>query len=159
PITLAQLATHTAGLISFPDNRLKYFAGPVSEWETELMAALYDTRYETEPGSGFLYSNIGYAILGAALGRAAGESYTDYVQHRIFGPLRMDSSTFELNDKLRARLAKGYRVQGDSVSSEISEREHLGSGFRYPNGAAYTTLNDFARFASFELGFGPDTVL
>ena len=46
-----------------------------------------------------------------------------------------------------------------TISSEISDREHQGSGFRYPNGAAYTTLRDFAHFASFALGLGPETVL
>src|SRR5439155_235128 len=93
------------------------------------------------------------------LGRAAGRPFTEYVQQRIFNALGMTSSGFELNAKMKANLAKGYRVQGETVSSEISDREHQGSGFRYPNGAVYTTMRDFARFASFELGLGPETVL
>jgi CubicO group peptidase (beta-lactamase class C family) len=159
PITLVQLATHTAGLAAFPENRLNYFRRPVSDWEADLFAALRDTRYDFEPGTRFAYSNIGYAVLGAALSHAVDQPYTEYVQHRIFEALQMTSSGFELSASMKPHLANGYRVQGDSISSEISDREHLGAGFRYPNGAAYTSLRDLARFASFELGLGPEAVL
>lgn len=47
----------------------------VAEWEKTLVAALPHLKYNFEPGTRFSYSNIGYAILGAALSRAAGEPY------------------------------------------------------------------------------------
>jgi CubicO group peptidase (beta-lactamase class C family) len=55
--------------------------GPVADWEKTLIASLPHTHYILEPSTRFSYSNIGYAILGAALSRAAGESYLDYVIH------------------------------------------------------------------------------
>lgn len=75
PITLIQLATHTSGLGREPDNIGAATTEPVSDWESTLIAALPHLRYQYEPGTRFFYSNIGYAILGAALSRAAGESY------------------------------------------------------------------------------------
>jgi len=38
-------------------------------------------------------------------------------------------------------------------------REHEGRGFRVPNGGLYSTIEDMARFISFELGAGPESVL
>jgi len=34
-----------------------------------------------------------------------------------------------------------------------------GRGYKVPNGAVFTTVSDMARFVSFEMGYGPDTVL
>jgi len=84
PITLIQLATHHAGLSEEPDDVERFTTGPVSQWQQALIAALPKLKYEQEPGTRFIYSNIGYAILGAALSRAAG--------HRIRITFRNKSS-------------------------------------------------------------------
>ena len=153
PITLVQLATHTSGLDREPDDeQRKYIYGPVSAWEKQLMAAIAHTSYIHEPGTRYSYSNIGYAILGAALGRAAGRPYTDYIQERILSPLGMARTFFEPNDQIRPNLAKGYLIEGGKVDADTPEREHLGRGWKVPNGALYSTVGDMARFMAFEMG-------
>jgi CubicO group peptidase (beta-lactamase class C family) len=159
PITLVQLATMTAGISTEPLNLPKHLKGPVSEWQEALIEALPDTRYAFEPGTRFLYSNIGYAILGAALSRAADQPYPRYVQQRILIPLGMTHTAFEPNSVIEPKLAKGYSVRGSKVDAEVPQREHAGRGYKVPNGALYTTVDDLARFVAFELGEGPETVL
>jgi len=112
PITLIQLATHTSGLGREPDDVAIATAGPVAEWEKTLIAALPHLKYDFEPGTRFSYSNIGYAILGAALSRAAGEPYVEYVPKHIFAPLGMTHSAMEWNAQMATHLAKGYQVMG-----------------------------------------------
>jgi CubicO group peptidase (beta-lactamase class C family) len=162
PITLIQLATHTSGLDREPDDIEVATAGPVADWEKTLIAALPHLRYQFEPGTQFFYSNMGYAILGAALSRAAGESYLEYVPKHIFEPLGMTHSALELNSQILPHLSKGYAVMGPNgeVDSETPARENeKGRGYKVPNGAAYTTVGDLARFASFLMGQGPASVL
>jgi len=159
PITLIQLATHTAGLAREPDHTDKYLKGPVSDWEKVLIGALDETSYAFEPGTQFSYSNIGYAILGAALSRAAGQPYTDYVPARIFKPLGMADTAFEPNDRIRTRIARGYLIQNGKLDWEMADREHQGRGYKVPNGAIYTTVDDLSKFLTFELGGGPESVL
>ena len=160
PITLIQLATHTSGLGREPDD-LQYLAGPVANWEKILISALPHLRYDFEPGTHYSYSNMGYAVLGAALSRAAGESYADYVPKHIFQPLGMTHSALERNDAMLPHLSKGYQVTGPAtVDSETPEKEHeTGRGYKVPNGAIYTTVGDLARFTSFLMGEGPETAL
>jgi CubicO group peptidase (beta-lactamase class C family) len=152
PITLIQLATMTAGISTEPRDLTTYLRGPVRDWEKVLISALPHTRYVFEPGTRFLYSNIGYAILGAALSRAADQPYTNYVEQHIFAPLGMKQTAFEPNDQIRPDLAKGYAVQGGKPDAKTPEREHEGRGYKVPNGAAYSTVDDLARFVTFELG-------
>ena len=130
PITLFQLATHTAGLSREPDDAPTYLKGPVSEWEKILISALPHTHYQFEPGIRHSYSNIGYAILGASLGRAIGEPYTEHIRKRIFKPLGMEHSAFEPNPAIRPTLSKGYSIEEGKVDSETSQREHEGRGSR-----------------------------
>jgi CubicO group peptidase (beta-lactamase class C family) len=162
PITLIQLATHTSGLGREPDNTETYVRGAVADWEKTLIAALPHTHYVFEPGTRFSYSNIGYAILGAALSRAAGEPYTEYIPKHIFQPLGMTHSALEQNAHVLPHLSKGYQLTGPngSVDSETPRRENeTGRGYKVPNGAIYTTVGDLARFASFLMGHGPENVL
>lgn len=162
PITLVQLATHTSGLGREPDNTETYVTGAVADWEKTLIAALPHLRYQFEPGTRFFYSNIGFAVLGAALSRAAGESYVEYVPKHIFEPLGMTHSALERNAQMLPHLSKGYQLigPGGAVDSETPQREHeTGRGYKVPNGAIYTTLGDLARFASFLMGQGPESVL
>ena len=159
PITLLQLATMTSGIAREPEDLDTYQKGPVSHWEKVTQAALLRTKFAFEPGTRYHYSNIGYAILGAALARAAGRPYIDYVQQQIFSPLGMTRTAFEPNTQIRPRLARGYQIRGGKPGHAQSEREHQGRGFRIPNGGMYSTVDDLARFVAFQLGEGPTSVL
>jgi CubicO group peptidase (beta-lactamase class C family) len=71
----------------------------------------------------------------------------------------MMHSTFEANQLVRPFLAKGYQVSKGKIDTDTPEREQAGRGYKVPNGAAYTTVGDLARFVSFEMGQGPENVL
>ena len=159
PVTFYQLALHTSGIANEPDDMATYTRGPVSSWEQTLIAALPHTKFVALPGAKYVYSNVGTALLGAALSRVAGEPYTTYVDKKIFTPLGMKHTSFEPNAATRPTLAKGYVVTGDKADGAIPEREHEGRGYKVPSGAVYTTVGDLARYISFELGQGPESVL
>lgn len=160
PVTLIQLATHTSGMDREPGDVESYTTGQVADWEKTLLSALPHTKFAYEPGTRYSYSNIGYAILGAALGRAAGEPYIPYVQQHILGPLGMKHSAFEQNDAILKTLAKGYIIRNGAADPAPSVKElSSGRGYKIPNGALFTTIGDLARFVSFEMGDGPEAVL
>jgi CubicO group peptidase (beta-lactamase class C family) len=158
-ITLLQLAIHTSGLAREPQDLANYLKGPVADWESVLVSALPNTNYLFAPGNRFAYSNVGYAVLGAALGRAAGEPYVDYVRKNIFNPLGMTHTDFEPNAQITPLLAAGYAKGMFSLDAATPLSEHKGRGYKVPNGAVYSTVGDLAKFISFELGYGPQEVL
>ena len=155
PITLLQLATMTSGLAREPKGPADHSEGPVSGWSKKVLESLPQTVYQFEPGTQYLYSNIGYATLGLALERAAGRPFTQYVQERVVAPLGMTQTAFELTPEMRRRVARGYsRSREGKVDSSAADRELDGRGYRVPNGALMSTVTDLARFVSFELGEG-----
>jgi CubicO group peptidase (beta-lactamase class C family) len=155
-ITLVQLATMTSGLAREPKGPPDHSRGPVSGWTTKVLTSLPQTSFQHEPGTQYLYSNIGFATLGLALERAAGRPFTHYVQERIISALGMTHTAFELTPAMRGHVARGYsRSRDGTVEWAAAERELEGRGYRVPNGALMSTVTDLARFISFELGEGP----
>jgi CubicO group peptidase (beta-lactamase class C family) len=125
-----------------------------------MLSALPKVKYQHEPDTHYLYSNIGYAILGASLSRAAGKPYVDYVTENFFDPLGMKHTAFEPNPEIESHITKGYSIHEDgAVDWETPAKEHEGRGYKVPNGAMYTTVGDLAKFVVLELGGGPESVL
>lgn len=161
PITLLQVATMTSGLSREPGCP-NHSVGPLNEWQQKVLSCLPETRYQFEPGTQYLYSNIGYATLGLALERAAGEPYIDYVTEHIFRPLGMSRTAFEPSTEVRANLAHGYtrsKTTPPTFDRGGPDRELDGRGYRVPNGAVFSTVNDLAKFVEWELGEGPESLL
>jgi CubicO group peptidase (beta-lactamase class C family) len=159
PPTLLQLATMTSGLAREPDDLPLYLVGPASDWMEVLLDALPRVRFDFPPDTTYQYSNVGYAILGAALERASGRGYMDYVREEILEPLGMKDTDFVPRAGFEKRIASGYDIENGTIDAETPAWEHLGRGYKVPNGALYSTVPDLARFLALELGHGPASVL
>jgi len=159
PITLLQLAMHTSGICRDIDDAQTYLRAPVADWEKSVVAAVPHAKYAAEPGTKFVYSSCGYAVLGVALSRAAGQSYADYVKQNIFEPLGMRHTSFELIPAIQATLATGYVVKDGRPDSRKSVEELAGRGYKLADDAIFTTIDDLAKFMSFEMMGGPESVL
>ena len=152
PITVLQVATMHSGLSREPGCE-NHSVGPVSGWQQKVISCLPSTTYANTPGTTYLYSNIGYASLGLAIERAGGQPYVDQVTKRVLVPLGMSRSAMEPTPEIRRNLAHGYQLNRDgSASREAGDRELNGRGYRVPNGAIFSTMNDLAKFVSWELG-------
>ncbi len=147
-ITLRQLASHTSGLQREP-RLADASVGPVDHWEEKVMACIPRSSFAHQPATQFLYSNIGFAILGLAIERIAGIPYLQLIQQRILTPLHMDHTFFTLPDSLRPHLAEGIENDRNGASNLTTPlRELDGRGYRVPNGGLFSTSGDLAKFAA-----------
>ena len=93
PVTLLQLATHTAGLPRLALNHRLDGDDPEDPYarfdEGRLLSALAEVAPAAEPTE---YSNFGFQILGYALERTLATPLTQLFQARIFDPLGMTES-------------------------------------------------------------------
>jgi CubicO group peptidase (beta-lactamase class C family) len=110
-ITLIDLATHTSGLPSIPDN----FApsdmnNPYADYTVEQMyEALEQVNLTRDIGSQYEYSNFGMGLLGHILSLQSGMSYEELVITRITNELGMPDTRITLTPKMKNHLAIGYR--------------------------------------------------
>lgn len=91
--TLLQAVTHTAGLPRLPADLYRHAlprrsTNPYAGYHRQAVLDAYSrVRLRHRPGSRWHYSNLGVAVLGQALGHAAGTGYEDLLTDRVLRPL------------------------------------------------------------------------
>lgn len=109
-ITLLDLATHTSGLPNETDNYTP--VDPQNPWAHYDLETLYtflaSYELEREPGARYLYTNIGYGLLGHALARAAGLAFPELVKERILDPLGMEMTGYALEGDVAEAMVAGH---------------------------------------------------
>lgn len=148
PIVIEQLMTMTAGLPEdnpWADRRL--------EDSRETLRTLLEggLSYSTVPGSGYEYSNLGYALLGEIITRVSGRPYQQYMTEELFEPLGMYETCWDFDDVPEGELALGYRWEDGQWKPEPM----LHTGAYGSIGGLITSLHDLARYASFHLSAWP----
>jgi len=63
-------------------------------------------------GSKYMYFGAGYTILQLLIEEVSGQSFQEYMTQEVFEPLKMENSTFVLNEKPNIQLAQIYRDDG-----------------------------------------------
>lgn len=147
PITFRDLASHTAGLAREPA-RSHAARGPYRDWRRKLISSIASTDAVAAPGEAYLYSNVGYSLLGLALERVADEPYETLVRTLVAEPLGMERSHLAVPGGERGRLATGYvNLPGDTIDPRVPRAEHRGRGYQVPGAGVYSTVGDLARLA------------
>lgn len=142
PITLGDLATHTAGLpreIGPAPRGTEHFTypSPAQRWRW-----LPAQHLRTSPGTAVLYSNMGFDLLGDALEQATQTPYPQLLAARTTGPLGMHETTFTPTEAQCARLLGGAYREGHCTATTNS----AGSA------GLYSTGTDMARWLEYLLG-------
>lgn len=133
PITPRMVLSHHAGLPTnhiegMWDEKVERFSTLIDHLRTEYVISAPDTSY--------LYSNIGYSLLGSIIESVSNGQYEKIMQKDILLPLGMDASYFDSEPPAHT---KSYDEHG-KPSLELSLRD-------IPAGGLNTTVNDLAKFA------------
>lgn len=155
-ITFRHLATHTSGLGGI-GRAVRADAGSFETLDAKRFEELLGaTKLSFEPGRAWQYSNLGYGLLGRALGRAGGERFEDLVRTRILEPLKLGDTWFiDTGDTRWKATARGYYdgVGREPCSPVTLERQMAAST------GLVSTASDVARLLAAHLPGGPDTLL
>lgn len=119
--TPRQLLRHRGGFPAFYN--FHYGTGPLP-----IDIADYRTLVH-EPGSGFEYSNLGYAELGRLLESATGRSEGDYLDERIFAPLGLGSFGYGPAYTGPAPVAERYSTGGQAYPTCFTGHPAAGAGW------------------------------
>ncbi|AHF98792.1 beta-lactamase [Halostagnicola larsenii XH-48] len=149
PITMAHLATHTAGFeqryggtwVRDPDD-VRSLPTVLSEEQPERVRP---------PGSIVSYSNYGAALAAQVVADVTGTPFERYVRENVFDPLGMDTATFEqpVPDEPGTDVATGYTTLTGTPT------ESPGLHFEFaPAGSMSTTATEMGQFVRAHLNGG-----
>lgn len=165
PITVRHLLTHTPGFAVYgaPHDpaTIIFERGRLSD--SPDLAAYVDRLARLplghEPGAAFHYDGVPTQVLGRLVEVLAGMPLDRYFERRIFAPLRMVDTAFEVPLSKRGRIAEMTTTDHSGQLVAPAEGSVAAAGARMnpyfsAAGGLYSTAADYARFAQMLLGGG-----
>jgi len=138
-VTVRRVIQHMAGLPEYSDAYYGDETGKVPSLDLSIRRYGVLTR---PPGEKFVYSNLGYAVLGSVVTHVSGKSFDDFLHDDVFIPLGMKHAAAPGSHLSTAR-AVGYRPDG--------EREVDYTRIYAPAADVYASAHDLACFGLFHL--------
>jgi CubicO group peptidase (beta-lactamase class C family) len=146
PITIRSILTHHSGL---PSDRMKGFFSHAKTDSLEKLVSDTSGDYVSYPPEFiFSYSNLGHSILGRIIEKVTGNSYSNVLTQKVFQPLGMKNSFYEINPEKKNEYAKGYG--GLIFKSEINEPDLRD----LPAGFLNSSVNDLSKVIQLFLNEG-----
>jgi CubicO group peptidase (beta-lactamase class C family) len=111
-----------------------------------------------QPGERWMY-NTGSDVLGVLIERASGQPFETFLKERIFDPLGMNDTGFDVIWDRIGRLATSYVIDPDSGAAAVYDEPADGQWSRLPSfpsggGGLVSTVDDFLAFADMLRGRG-----
>ena len=161
PPTVWQLMDHTTGLAGDPDGELQDNPRTMRVPLADAVRFYAHEHLKFEPGTRWMYSNMGIATLGRIVEVVSGDDYIHFVKARILDPLGMkDTFYFPAPDK-RDRIALVYKHQngklvrsGDEILAGDPLKYREGAKYPAPEFGLYSTAPDLFRFYQMLLNGG-----
>jgi CubicO group peptidase (beta-lactamase class C family) len=118
--TIRPLLTHTSGIPDYSDLNVEH---PGMTNADVLRALTHVDHTEFHSGEKYQYSNSGYVLLSILVERVSGRPLSEFLQKRIFGPLRMLRSFALTSDHQKAEdVARAYSGFGTPDDSGLRHR-------------------------------------
>ncbi len=147
-ITVQQLLTHVAGLIA--DNSLNDYEHGVAEaweriWAVELVA---------EPDEKFIYSDVGFIVLGELVKRITGQNVDEFARENVFVPLGMSETGYLPAASLRPRAATTEQREDRWMRGEVHDPRAYALGGIAGHAGLFSTARDLSVYAQMMLNGG-----
>jgi uncharacterized protein YbbC (DUF1343 family) len=147
-VTIEHLLAHRAGLP--PDDPLDLYTGTPEE----IFARKYQQPLKSAPGSQFVYSDVGYEVLGELVHRVSGERLDRFADEHIFRRLGMKDTTFlplspQLSPRLPmpvSRVAPTERRGDHWMRGEVHDPRAYALGGVAGHAGLFSTAADLAKF-------------
>ena len=147
-ITVRQLLIHSGGLI--PDNSIKDYAnGPAAAFEK-----IHDLETYVEPGTKFVYTDVGFIVLAELVERVSGKTIHEYSQQQIFQPLGMSETGYLPAEKLRLRCAVTQERDGHWMQGEVHDPRAYALGGVAGHAGLFSTARDLAKYCQMLINGG-----
>jgi uncharacterized protein YbbC (DUF1343 family) len=147
-ITIEHLLLHTSGLLA--DNPVSDYA----EGRQKALDRICNLKLEAEPGRKFIYSDVGYIVLGELIGRVGGTPLDDFASKNIFEPLGLRETTFRPKENLAVRAAPTEKREGVWMKGEVHDPRAFLMGGVAGHAGLFASADDLAVFAQMILNGG-----
>jgi serine beta-lactamase-like protein LACTB len=140
--TVRQLLNHTAGIRN-------YYKGEFDDKNhyatlKDAVGIVSKDSLDYQPGTKYLYTTLGYNLLGSIIENVSGQSFDNYLSKNIFEPAEMSSTSLDyqvrvVNNRARLYTRNKYRILENAPLADLSNK--------YPGGGLISTSEDLLKFS------------
>jgi len=154
-MTLKHLLTHTAGFSQdiFSADIMQYQETMGTPAYTTFENAALTTPLVCDPGERWEYG-INIDWVGKIVEAVSGQRLGDYLQHNLFAPLAMHSTSFQISPAQRARLASMHARGPDEALAVVPFELPQEPQFQSGGAGLYSTAPDYLHFTQMLLQRG-----
>ena len=149
PITVRNLLNHTSGLPDYEDILTKQYPDTPEEKIPQMHDAgvlkllEQQTSSKFPAGAKWEYSNSGYAVLAMIVEKVSGKAFGQFLQERIFTPLKMTNTlAYEKGKNEVPNRAYGHTKKGDGWQ----ETDQSPTSAVLGDGGIYSSLDDLEKW-------------
>ena len=148
-ITVEHLMIHRAGLP--PDNEIADYVGVT----IDPLKMIYELQPSYEPGSRFVYSDVGYIVAAELVRRLSGKRIDEFSRENIFAPLGMkDTAWGPVAGRPPQRIAPTENREGRVMRGEVHDPRSYEMGGVAGHAGLFSTVDDVAVFCQMILNKG-----
>jgi uncharacterized protein YbbC (DUF1343 family)/CubicO group peptidase (beta-lactamase class C family) len=152
-ITVEQLMTHRAGLP--PDNEIADYVGV----SIDPLKMIYELQPSYEPGSRFVYSDVGYIVAAEIVRRLSGKPIDEFARENVFAPLGMKDTVWgpwvaRRGAGMLERIAPTERREGRMMRGEVHDPRSYEMGGVAGHAGLFSTAFDVAIYCQMILAKG-----
>jgi CubicO group peptidase (beta-lactamase class C family) len=150
-ITIRNLLTHTSGLPDYEELMEREERHGGAKWtpERQIQDQEVLSLLKAEPlglfppGTRWQYSNSGYVVLGLIVAKVSGIPYREFLQRRIFSPLKMkDTLVYQNGQNVIGRRAFGHSKD----HGKLVETDQSSTSATLGDGGIYSNVEDLAKW-------------
>lgn len=161
PITIRQILSHTSGMshgIASIAIDQEIWNGIILNGNLKTLAqrteALAKIPLSFDPGSKWNYS-FSPDVVGRLVEVLSGKSLDQYLQERIFGPLEMNNSGYNLSEAQKQRMKTVYAYSADTILTRAFIQPTTSGNTLFAGvNALFTSTSDYLRFGEMLLNQG-----
>ncbi len=147
-ITVRHLLTHQGGLIA--DNSMTDFA----DGRVKSMENLLNLQPLAAPTERFIYSDVGFMVLGELVATVSGQSLNEYTRTHLFEPLGMHETMYRPTTIPPVRFAPTEQRDGHWMRGEVHDPRAFALDGVAGHAGLFSTADDLARYAQAMLSGG-----
>jgi uncharacterized protein YbbC (DUF1343 family)/CubicO group peptidase (beta-lactamase class C family) len=140
-VTVEHLLLHTSGLTA--DNALTDY----KDGRAKALERIAGLPLDAEPGTRFRYSDVGFIVLGELVERIGSAPVDAFARKHVFAPLKMESTGYRPEGKLKERCAPTAQRDGQWLVGEVHDPRAALLGGVAGHAGLFGSGDDLARFA------------
>jgi CubicO group peptidase (beta-lactamase class C family) len=142
-VKVKYVINHTAGIRHYKNGEWNKISKNHCKGPKEALSTFINDNLISPPGEQYTYSSFGYVLLSYLIEELSGQSYTEFVQQKIFAPL--DISSIHLDQSAAIAHEVNYYAKWKPKKAKAKEAQTANNSCKFGGGGYVGTTEDMLK--------------